>query len=379
MSFWDFGSSAGMWLAPVTALAVMAGLAAIVLLRDHLRLERHALALEAEVDRLTAEYGRIAERDESHRSILSAQRELIVARDADGFITYANDAFARFAQRRRAALLGSKSLPRATIARAPQALAEGGLLVDEAYEGPDGESWVSWIETPLPFGEGTGTLRVGREIQPFDRLPAADGSEDAARRHRIRETACAMVGLASLLQDGAGNDGEVLRLLRKGGDDLLALLEERPASSHPQAADAGERPAGPPRALLAEDNEINALLALQTLQRAGVVVDWVKDGHEAFESVRASFEGAGPAYDLVLMDLRMPGVDGFEAARRIRSLEGAMRRADPLRIVALTATAMRQDRLAAQAAGIDDFLSKPYRAEALAGLLVPPERLLKVS
>jgi CheY-like chemotaxis protein len=189
-----------------------------------------------------------------------------------------------------------------------------------------------------------------------------------------------MVGLASLLQDGAGNDGEVLRLLRKGGDDLLALLEERPALSHPQAADAaGERPAGPPRALLAEDNEINALLALQTLQRAGVVVDWVKDGQEAFESVRASFEGAGPAYDLVLMDLRMPGVDGFEAARRIRSLEGAMRRADPLRIVALTATAMRQDRLAAQAAGIDDFLSKPYRAEALAGLLVPPERLLKVS
>jgi CheY-like chemotaxis protein len=79
------------------------------------------------------------------------------------------------------------------------------------------------------------------------------------------------------------------------------------------------------------------------------------------------------------MDIRMPHMDGLEATRRIRELESVQRRGEPLRIVALTATAMRQDRMAAEEAGFSGYLSKPYRADALARLLAPPVRLAKAS
>jgi CheY-like chemotaxis protein len=121
--------------------------------------------------------------------------------------------------------------------------------------------------------------------------------------------------------------------------------------------------------LLAEDNEINALLAIKSLEKLGAVVDWAKDGHEALALAEASFSGLGPAYDLVLMDIRMPGLDGHETTRRIRHLEHALGRAAACPIIALTANALREDEAAAGAAGLDGFLAKPFEAGALARLL----------
>ncbi|HEY8381396.1 MAG TPA: response regulator [Microvirga sp.] len=233
MTLWGMTINAGAWLAPVTAVAAMASLAALVLLRDHLRLERHTLALEREVARLK----------EAARLMSEASHA------AQGLVGAAPDA---------------PPVPR----RAP-------TLVDTRVE-------------PMP----------------------------------IQET-------------------------------------PRPTQS------------GPTRILLAEDDDVNALFAVQALKRTGALVDWVPDGEAAYEAILASFAGKGPTYHAVLMDLRMPRLDGIEATRQIRRLEAALQRPEPLRIIAVTATTMRRDRQEAERAGIDVFLAKPYAPEALAGLLAP--------
>lgn len=111
-------------------------------------------------------------------------------------------------------------------------------------------------------------------------------------------------------------------------------------------------------ALIAEDNEINALIATKHLERLGAHVAHARDGLEAVEMVRASLAGEGPVYSLVLMDIRMPNLDGVAATRKIRALEQEAG-AQPLRILALTANAFDEDRRACLEAGIDEFLTKP--------------------
>ncbi|MBL8559585.1 MAG: response regulator [Hyphomonadaceae bacterium] len=111
--------------------------------------------------------------------------------------------------------------------------------------------------------------------------------------------------------------------------------------------------------LLAEDNPINALLARTLLQRAGCRVDVVGDGEEA---VAAASTGA---YDLIFLDLRMPRLDGVSAARRIRALPG---RAGDVALIALTADAGEDERVAALKAGMDEFVTKPIDPERLAAV-----------
>src|SRR5262249_17403981 len=111
--------------------------------------------------------------------------------------------------------------------------------------------------------------------------------------------------------------------------------------------------------LLAEDNEINALLASKVLERLGATADWAKNGTEALDLATAALRDERPRYDAVLMDVRMPEMDGLAVTRRIRELE-RRHGAAPLRIIALTANAFPEDREAARAAGADAFLSKPF-------------------
>lgn len=108
------------------------------------------------------------------------------------------------------------------------------------------------------------------------------------------------------------------------------------------------------RVLLAEDNPINTVLATAILKRAGHHVDVAANGREALEA----FEHA--AYDVVLMDMRMPEMDGLEATRSLRQ-----RGYTDVPIIALTANAMGTDRDECQAAGMDDFLSKPFEPDDL--------------
>ncbi|MGO4170580.1 ATP-binding protein [Bosea sp. TAF32] len=117
--------------------------------------------------------------------------------------------------------------------------------------------------------------------------------------------------------------------------------------------------------LVAEDNEINALLVVRTLERFGCVAFWARDGREALQRVEASFAGAAPPLALALLDVRMPVMTGLDCARAIRALERRLGRASALPLVAVTANVAEADREAAFAAGMDDCLAKPLERAAL--------------
>jgi CheY-like chemotaxis protein len=124
--------------------------------------------------------------------------------------------------------------------------------------------------------------------------------------------------------------------------------------------------------LLAEDNDINALLACTVLEKSGVRVVRARDGAEAIAKARSELKGTqSHGFDLVLMDIHMPDMDGVEATRGIRELYPVDARPGVERppIVALTANAFAEDRAAYLAAGLDDYLAKPFEKQDLAKLL----------
>ena len=125
------------------------------------------------------------------------------------------------------------------------------------------------------------------------------------------------------------------------------------------------------RVLVAEDNGVNALLATRLLEREGCDVVRVSSGDDAVSAVARTIRGQEPAYDLVLMDIIMPRLDGIEATRAIRRMLAASPAAGraALPIVAVTANAFAEDRQRYLEAGLDDHMAKPFDGEALRGLL----------
>ena len=152
-----------------------------------------------------------------------------------------------------------------------------------------------------------------------------------------------------------------------GGSDFWFVIPLRaaPKPSMPEAAPA-ELPANETtkaeqgRILLVEDNVINIQLTTMVLESRGYSVDIAVDGFEAIEAT-----GRGD-YDLILMDMQMPRLDGLSATRRIRALEGNGRK---LPIVAMTANAMREDAQRCMEAGMDDYISKPIDSTQLCALV----------
>jgi signal transduction histidine kinase/CheY-like chemotaxis protein len=144
----------------------------------------------------------------------------------------------------------------------------------------------------------------------------------------------------------------------------LVLGDTDAANANPAAND--ERAAEPVmvsgmRVLLAEDNPVNALLARSLLARSGCTVVTVGNGAEAVQALEEA------PYDLVLMDVHMPVLDGYAATRAIRAAGGRVA-ATP--VVALTAAAMEEDRRACVAAGMDDFITKPLDPDRLGAMLL---------
>ena len=120
------------------------------------------------------------------------------------------------------------------------------------------------------------------------------------------------------------------------------------------------------RVLLAEDNAVNQRVAVLMLERLGVRPDVAATGEEALQALRER------PYDVVLMDVQMPVMDGLEATRRLRAELPAERQP---RVVAMTANALAEDREECLAAGMDDYLAKPVRREELAAALSRAEGL----
>lgn len=195
------------------------------------------------------------------------------------------------------------------------------------------------------------------ELKSYPALRSAQFILLAAAEQRGRFDDMKALGFANYLIKPVRRDTLLTRL-----DDEAAAPAQDPAASSQGGLDLGGIGGRALRILLAEDNQINALLATALLNKAGHDIDVVANGGDAVEKALSG------RYDLVFMDVHMPGMDGYEATARIRA-KCAETGADHLPIIALTANAMAEDKRRCLDAGMDDFLSKPIEIEALKTLL----------
>jgi two-component system sensor histidine kinase/response regulator len=160
----------------------------------------------------------------------------------------------------------------------------------------------------------------------------------------------------------AGIDAFLLKPIRRTQlcDAVTRLLR---GDSEPAAAEARvdtQRAASRARVLVVEDNSVNQLVALGQIQRLGHECVVAASGLEALEVIRED------PFDLILMDCQMPGMDGYEATRRIRQMEGAVSQTP---VIAITAHALPGEREKCLAAGMNDYLAKPVSLEQLGAVI----------
>ena len=196
-------------------------------------------------------------------------------------------------------------------------------------------------------------------------MPEMDGVE-LARRVRTLRPHLPLVLFTSLTGREATAEPELFdAFLTKPArqsqmfDTLVTVLGEvvahAPAAPAKPSIDPEMSTRHPLRILLAEDNVVNQKLALRLLQQMGYRADLASNGTEAVEAVERQ------TYDVILMDVQMPEMDGLEASRRIVATWSDSRP----RIIAMTANAMQGDREMCLAAGMDDYVTKPIRVDAL--------------
>lgn len=224
-----------------------------------------------------------------------------------------------------------------------------------------------------------------REVEPVDGVPVyeytiADNGigmseefqqhlyEPFTREEQQVEGASSGTGLgapiAKQLVELMGGTMSFTSALGQGTTFTIRLpLEKCERSEIPQAARVGAGDSNALqglRVLLVEDNDLNAEIAQFTLDRAGAIATHVKDGESAVETFAAS---APHEYDVVLMDIMMPGIDGLEATRRIRALDREDAATTP--IIAVSANAFADDRRLSREAGMNAHLSKPVSSQEL--------------
>ncbi|MGH9279711.1 MAG: response regulator [Acidimicrobiales bacterium] len=211
-------------------------------------------------------------------------------------------------------------------------------------------------------------IPAGARPHVFESFYQADAS--AARRHggtglglAISRRLCELMGGAMWFEseEGLGSTFHFTVAAR-----FVAPLEVTPRRAVPPTRSAPrvlvpdrDGPHQPLEVLVAEDNPVNQQVILLLLQRLGHRADVVADGHEVLRAV------GGRPYDVLLMDMQMPGMDGLEASRRLASSPPDVR---PW-IIAVTANAVAGDRERCLAAGMDDYLSKPFSKDDLAQAL----------
>ncbi len=247
-------------------------------------------------------------------------------------------------------------------------LTAAGMFCDTAPNGPTALRMLTDAALRAPYG-----------IVVLDHhMPGMDGRELARiikSDPLLRRTRLVMLGSVTRALDA--DDLRAIGVVgfctkpvwRKQLLDVLrrALAEGAPQSSDPPTFDGSSRPGSTARILLVEDSPINAEVAGEILRAAGYAFDLVTDGLAAIEAAEQK------VYDLVLMDCQLPEVDGYEATRRIRTIEREGRlpagpragKKGALPIIALTASVAREDLDRCLQAGMNDHLPKPVDARRL--------------
>jgi CheY-like chemotaxis protein len=240
---------------------------------------------------------------------------------------------------------------------------------------------LTWGMRPTAVESGAETLALLATEVPFDaavldmHMPEMDGSMLAMEIRRIRSaTELPLVLLSSLGGRDEVKHPELFTALLTKPAKPHQLLETlaglfraepppgpRPVTAHPFVAAAVAAASRPERVLLAEDNPVNQKVALLMLAKLGYRGDVAADGVEALEAVHRQ------RYDILLLDVQMPELDGLEVARRM--VEEWPDRRDRPWIIAITANAMQGDREICLAAGMDDYISKPVKTPELAAAL----------
>jgi signal transduction histidine kinase/DNA-binding response OmpR family regulator len=234
------------------------------------------------------------------------------------------------------------------------------------------ETWGMQVEDRGRPSDALADVAAGRayDVVLLDmHMPGMDGVELATQLRAQPATADApMLMLTSLGQrpEGAGQLG-LIHLTKPVKAGLLrdAVARALGGIGRTAATPVTEQPQHRLRVLLAEDNVVNQKVATLLLDKLGHRTDVVSNGAEAVDALRDR------SYDVVLMDVQMPVMDGLEAARAVRAELPADRQP---RIIAMTANATAEDRQLALAAGMDDYLPKPVRAEELRAALGRTQR-----
>ncbi len=270
----------------------------------------------------------------------------------------------------------AESAPRPAYARLGQPQLEGKrvLVVDDNATNREIlarqiASWGMHAEAFATPAEALVRLRRGEvyDVAVLDmQMPDMDGITLAGEIRRLRDS-LPLVLATSLagLQEARATSEFAAQLTKpiKASQLYEALLEALGAATLVEEAGATDQAAAAPsselRILVAEDNLVNQKLATLLLGKLGHTADLARNGLEALAALGRE------RYDVVLMDVQMPELDGLETTRRIVAEYGV----DRPRIVAMTANAMESDRAECFAAGMDDYVAKPIRPDELAGAL----------